>query len=189
MIFKSRNISALSALFFLFSSSNFHNLAVASVPNQSPLIAKQQANIINSQPHQVFKLILPKLKKNSQIKILLPKYIPGLDGENPLYAIVETATKNKYEIILGFSPDCNGGTACRFGIISAEAINKKTPKLTGKTVSLGKSITGYFVDFQCGAGCSDATLTWRQKGVQYTIGLKAGSQTELLQMAKSVITL
>ncbi|MBK1987804.1 hypothetical protein A0J48_009680 [Sphaerospermopsis aphanizomenoides BCCUSP55] len=187
MIVKSINISAVSALFFLISISSFHNAAIASAKTQSQLLAKQQVNNTTSQPHPVFKSILPKLKQKSQIKILLPKYVPESDGENKLYAIIETVGKNKYDILLGFSPDCSGGTACRLGIISAEAINNKTPKLTGKFVSIAKGITAYFVDAQCGANCSDSTLTWRQKGVQYTIGLKAGKQTELVKMAKSVI--
>ncbi|WP_413171869.1 hypothetical protein [Anabaena azotica] len=180
MIIRSEHISALFALSLLVNIGSFHDLAIAGVP-------QQHINSQASQPHPVFKSILPKLKKNSQIKILLPTYVPESDGENPLYAILETSTKNKYDILLGFSPDCSGGTACRLGIISAEAINSKTSKLTGKAVSLAKGITGYFVDAKCGANCSDATLTWRQKGVQYTIGLKAGKQTDLVKMAKSVI--
>jgi hypothetical protein len=188
MILKTKDVGILSAMFLLVSSSVYPNFTLASVANKSHTVAQQQINSKTSQSHPVFKSILPKLKQKTQIKILLPKYIPGLAGENPLYAIIETASKNKYEIILGFSPDCNGGTACRFGTIGAEAINSKTPKLTGKAVSLAKGITGYFVDFQCGAGCSDATLTWREQGIQYAFGLKAGKQAELLQMAKSVIT-
>jgi hypothetical protein len=180
MTTKSKKISALFALFLLVNTSSFHDLARAGVP-------QQQVNSQVSQPHPVFKSILAKLKKNSKIKILLPKYVSESDGENPLYSILETATKNKYDILLGFSPDCTGGTACRLGMISAEAINSKTPKLTGKTVSLAKGMTGYFVDAKCGANCSDSTLTWRQKGVQYTIGLKAGKEAELVKMAKSVI--
>ncbi|MBD2294961.1 hypothetical protein H6G06_16100 [Anabaena sphaerica FACHB-251] len=188
MIFNFKKSSVLLALFFLVGSSYFHDIAQASVKNKPQLIAKEQINNKTAQPHPVFKSILPKLKKNSQIKILLPNYIPGLEGENPLYAIIETANKDKYDILLGFSPDCTGGTACRLGMISAEAINSKTPKLTGKAVSLAKGTTAYFVDAKCGANCSDSTLTWRQKAVQYTIGLKAGKQDELVKMAKSVIS-
>ena len=187
MIFNFKKSSALLALFFLVSSSYFHDVAQASVKNQPQVIVKQQVNSKTAQPHPVFKSILPQLKKNTKITILLPNYIPGLEGENPLYAIIETANKNKYDILLGFSPDCTGGTACRFGMISAEAINSKTPKLTGKAVSLAKGITAYFVDAKCGANCSDSTLTWRQKGVQYTIGIKAGNQKDLVEMAKSLI--
>ncbi|MEH1848895.1 MAG: hypothetical protein V7L25_28990 [Nostoc sp.] len=183
MILSFRNTSAVCAIFLLVSVSSFHKLAIATINNQSQLIA-QQSKI---QPHPVFKSILLKLKQKTQIKILLPKFIPESDGENPIYAIIEAATQNKYDILLGFSPDCNGGTACRLGVLSAEAVTSKTPRLTGKPVSLAKGITGYFVDFTCGANCSDATLTWRQKGVQYVVGLKAGERTSLVKMANSAI--
>lgn len=183
MILNFRNINAVCAVFLLVSVSSFHKSAIATINNQSQLIA-QQSKI---QPHPVFKSILSQLKQKTQIKILLPKFIPESDGENPIYAIVEAATQKKYEILLGFSPDCNGGTACRLGVLSAEAVTSKTPRLTGKPVSLAKGITGYFVDFTCGANCSDATLTWRQKGVQYVVGVKAGDRTSLIKMANSAI--
>ncbi|TAE55502.1 MAG: hypothetical protein EAZ87_20125 [Nostocales cyanobacterium] len=184
--FKFPKNSAVLTVFFLVSSSYFHSPVEALMNSQPQLVAKQQVIAKNAKPHQVFTSILPKLKKNSQIRILLPAHIPGLEGENPIYAIIETANKNKYDIILGFSPDCNGGSACRFGMISAEVVNSKTPKLTGKKIDLAKGTTAYFSDFTCGAGCSDATLIWREKGVQYTLGLKAGNQKELVEMAKSV---
>ncbi|MEH2182753.1 hypothetical protein [Nostoc sp.] len=183
MILSFRNTSAVCAVFLLVSVSSFHKLAIASINNHSQLIA-QQSKI---QLHPVFKSILPKLKQKTQIKILLPKFIPESDGENPIYAIIEAVTQKKYEILLGFSPDCNGGTACRLGVLSAEAVTRKTPRLTGKSVSLAKGITGYFVDFTCGANCSDATLSWRQQGVQYIVGLKAGDRTSLIKMANSAI--
>ncbi|MEH2245043.1 hypothetical protein [Nostoc sp.] len=183
MILSFRNTSAVCAVFLLVSVSSFHKSAIATINNQSQLIA-QQGKI---QPHPVFKSILPKLKQKTQIKILLPKFIPESDGENPIYAIIEAATQKKYDILLGFSPNCNGGTACRLGVLSAEAVTSKTPRLTGKPVSLAKGITGYFVDFTCGANCSDATLTWRQKGVQYVVGVKAGDRTSLIKMANSAI--
>ncbi|MFN6486145.1 MULTISPECIES: hypothetical protein [unclassified Nostoc] len=183
MIFSFRNTSAVCAVFLLVSVSSFHNSAIATINNQPQLLAQQS----KTQPHPVFKSILPKLKQKSQIRILLPKFIPESDGENPIYATIETATPKEYDILLGFSPDCNGASACRLGVVTAEAVTRKTPRLTGKPVSLAKGITGYFVDFTCGAGCSDATLTWRQQGVQYVVGLKAGDRTSLVKMANSAI--
>jgi hypothetical protein len=191
MILNLRNASAVCAVFLLVSVSSFHKSAIATISNQSQLIVQQS----QTQLHPVFKSILPKLKQKTQIKILLPKFIPESDGENPIYAIIEAATQKKYEILLGFSPDCTGGTACSLGIVSAEAVTRKIPRLTGKPVSLAKGITGYFVDFTCGANCSDATLTWRQRGVQYVVGLKAGDgcanvcddRTSLVKMANSAI--
>jgi hypothetical protein len=184
MILNFRNISAVCGVFLLVSVSSFHNSAIANTNNQSQLIAQGQSRI---QSHPVFKSILPKLKQKTQIKLLLPKFIPESDGENPIYANIEAATQKSYEISLAFSPDCNGASACRLGAVTAEAVNRKTPRLTGKRVSLAKGITGYFVDFTCGAGCSDATLTWRQQGVQYVVGLKAGDRTSLIKMANSAI--
>ncbi len=183
------NINTLCGLIFLTCLGSFQDTVIASIKNQPQLIVKQQVQGKNSQPHSVFKPIIAELKQKTQIKILLPQYISESDGENPVYAIIETATKNKYEILLGFTPDCTGGTACRLGIITAEAITPKMPRLSGKAVLLAKGITGYFVDFRCGANCSDATLTWKQQGVQYTIGLKAGDLNSLTKMAKSVIKL
>jgi hypothetical protein len=183
VILNFRNTSAVCAVFLLVSISSFHKSAIATINKQSQLIAQQ----IQTQLHPVFKSILPKLKQKTQIKILLPKFIPESDGENPIYAIIEAATQKKYEILLGFSPDCNGASACRLGVVSAESVTRKTPRMTGKRISLAKGITGYFVDFTCGAGCSDATLTWRQQGVQYVVGLKAGDRTSLVKMANSAI--
>jgi hypothetical protein len=33
----------------------------------------------------------------------------------------------------------------------------------------------------------NVTLTWRQKGVQYAVGIKAGDRTSLVKMANSAI--
>ncbi|HYX18901.1 MAG TPA: hypothetical protein VE944_32035 [Nostoc sp.] len=183
MILSFKNTSAMCAVFLSVSVSSFHTSAIATVNKQSQWIAQQSKTL----SHPVFKSILPKLKQKTQIRILLPKFIPESDGENPIYATIEAVTQKKYEILLGFSPDCNGSSACRLGVVSAEAVTRKTPRLTGKPVSLTKGITGYFVDFSCGAGCSDATLTWRQQGVQYVVGVKAGERTSLIKMANSAI--
>jgi hypothetical protein len=173
---------------FLATLSNSTEMAIASGQNQPVLTANKNSESGDSQPNRVFQPILPKLKQKTKIRILLPNYVPESDGQNRLYAILETATKNKYEILLGFSPDCQGGTACRLGFVAGEAVTSTTPPLSGKPVPLAKGMTGYFEDSRCGANCSDATLTWRQRGIQYTVGIKAGDRTSLIKMANSVIT-
>ncbi|WP_026099970.1 hypothetical protein [Fortiea contorta] len=187
MIFSLKNFSAMCAVLLLGGASSLQNSSLASINNPSQLIAQGGVSRTNSNATTVFKPILPQLKQKAQIPIVLPKIIPIPQGENPLYAILENVAPKKYQILLGFSSDCNGGTACRFGVITAEAVTNKTPRLTGKTVSLAKGITGYFVDSTCGANCSDATLTWRQKGVQYVMGIKAGDRASLIKMANSAI--
>jgi hypothetical protein len=183
MVLSLKNLGAVCGVFLVFSPIAVHQSATAA----PQLVTQKQAKAQNLQAHAVFKPILPTLQQKSQIRILLPKFVPGAEEENKLYAIIESATPKKYEILLGYSPDCNGGTACRLGELFAEAVTSKTPRLSGKRVSLAKGVVGYFVDFKCGANCSDATLSWRQQGVQYTIGLKAGDRASLIKMANSAI--
>jgi hypothetical protein len=173
-----------TVLVFTYTSSLISE-AIASTSKQA--ISYENSRLKSSQPHPAFQSILPKLKQKTKLKILLPKFLSGDDGVNPIYAIIETATRDRYSIILGYTPNCNGGTACRLGTVYAESVTAKTPRLTGKKVSLANKITGYFVDATCGANCSDATLTWRQSNVQYTVGLKAGDRTSLVKMANSTI--
>lgn len=163
---------------------------VAEVPSASAKpnsIVQAQVKSVKTKANPVFETILPKLKQSSKFAILLPKVIPGSEGESQLYAVLENATANKYSIILGFSPDCGGGNACRLGTMTAQTVTSTTPKLKGKKVKLANGINAYFEDFGCGANCSDAILTWRQKKVQYSVGLKAGKVKDLLKMANSFV--
>ncbi|MEB3831735.1 hypothetical protein [Phormidium sp. CCY1219] len=138
-------------------------------------------------PNPIFAPILPRLKQETQVPILLPDYVFGGDGATEIYAILETANRDRYQVILGYTPDCNGGTACRLGAISGEAIAPDSPPLSGKPVRLDNGITGYFVAAVCGANCSDATLTWEQNNARYTVGIKAGKGEKLVKMANSAI--
>ncbi|WP_319422730.1 hypothetical protein [Pleurocapsa sp. FMAR1] len=141
-----------------------------------------------SQPQAIFSQLLPKLKAQTELPIRLPAYIPESDGSLTIYAILETANVSKYEIQLAFTEDCNGASVCRLGSTSAEAIAPKSSVLTGEAVALANGITGYFTDATCGANCSDATLTWEQNSVRYTVGIKAGKVTTLVKMANSAIS-
>ncbi|MCT7973992.1 hypothetical protein [Laspinema olomoucense] len=156
------------------------NPSVPSVPQNTPV---SQAPI----PNPIFEPILPKIKQEIQIPILLPDYIFGSDGATQVYAKVETVTPSQYQIILGLTPDCNGGTACRVGTVSGEELSPSSADLEGKAVPLDEGITGYFVDAVCGANCSDSTMTWDQNGIRYQMGIKAGKPEDLVKMANSAI--
>lgn len=156
------------------------NPPVPSLPQVPPV---SQAPI----PHPVFEPILPQIQQETQIPILLPDYIFGSDGATPVYATIETVTPSQYQLILGFTPDCNGGTACRLGTVSGEEISPNSPALEGKAIPLDDGITGYFMDAVCGANCSDSTITWDQNGTRYQMGIKAGKPEDLVKMANSAI--
>ena len=151
-----------------------------SVPQNPPV---SQAPI----PNPIFEPILPEIRQETQIPILLPDYIFGSDGATPVYANIKTVTSSQYALLLGFTPDCTGGTACRLGAISGEAVSANSPELEGTAVPLDDGITGYFVDAVCGANCSDSTMTWDQNGTRYQMGIKAGKPEDLVKMANSAI--
>lgn len=89
--------------------------------------------------------------------------------------------------MLAFTKDCLGGTACRLGGVFAEAVTLKNRPKSGETIALAKGTTGYFVDANCGANCSDSTLSWEQNSVRYTVAIKAGNVATLVKMANSAI--
>jgi hypothetical protein len=173
-------LSAVCAVLVIANAANFSESVIAAKPQ---LIAQAT----KSQPHPVFRPIIPQLRRATRIQILLPKYVPGANEAYKLYAIIDNVTPRKYELLLGYAPDCNGGSACRLGTLTAESVIRSTPKLIGRRYVLANGSNAYFVDFKCGANCSDATLTWRRQGVQYTIGLKAGDRASLVRMANSLV--
>jgi hypothetical protein len=156
------------------------NPSVPALPQVPPV---SQAPI----PNPIFEPILPQIQQATQIPILLPDYIFGSDGATPVYATIETVTPSQYSLILGFTPDCTGGTACRLGTVSGEELSPNSPELEGQAVPLDDGITGYFIDAVCGANCSDSTMTWDQDGRRYQMGIKAGKPEDLVKMANSAI--
>ncbi|MEB3308856.1 MAG: hypothetical protein VKJ02_01335 [Snowella sp.] len=135
---------------------------------------------------KIFQPIIPSLKAKTRVPLRLPSYIPDADDSLPLYAVIETANSSSYSLILGYTPDCGGGNACRLGSLSGEFIKKKQP-LTGKRVKLMHNRTGYFTEATCGANCSDSTLTWQEGNYRYTVGIKVGDIQSLTKMANSTV--
>jgi hypothetical protein len=134
----------------------------------------------------VFQSVLAALKRQKEVVAVLPTYIPGTE-DGTVYAVIERSDAPGYSIILGYTPDCTGGTACRIGTVAGRPAQTGVNLLRGTGVKLDKNIKGYFTDSSCGANCSDATISWKQgKGV-YTVGIKAGKLDELTKMANSAI--
>jgi hypothetical protein len=161
------------------------DLTTASSSSSSVNTSVNKTSSTQFLPHPIFSSILPTLKSKTKLSIRLPTYIPELDSPNPIYAIIENATASEYQIMLAFTKNCTGGTACRLGYISAAANTAKAPPLIGKAVPLAEGITGYFIDATCGANCSDATLVWEQNSVRYKVAIKAGKLATLTKMANS----
>lgn len=137
--------------------------------------------------HPIFSPILAELKNNTKIPLALPTHIPEYTDPNSLYGIIEKINSSEYSILLAFTEDCTGGTACRLGSISGKKISSENDNLSGQEVALINNVTGYFTDAVCGANCSDSSLSWVEDGVYYAVTLKAGKQETLIKMANSAI--
>jgi hypothetical protein len=139
---------------------------------------------------RVFAPVVDALKKTVQIQIRVPMRLPNIgQGGQTVYATIEKATVDSYQIILGTEKDCDGGNYCRLGIVGGERVSEGT-KLPdgGERVSLQGGITGIFFFNQCGANCPDNTMTWQQGNVRYIVGVKSGRREQLIELANAMIS-
>ena len=154
----------------------------ASAGPRSPLPVSAAVN-------PVFRPILPRLK-GVTIPVLLPTYIPRQDPKGPrLYATVDDHGLYSYLIDIGFTPDCHGGGACRFGEVTGGP-EIDTPTIfdypRGRHVRLRGGALALYYPYTCGASCGDSVLVFQREGVVYTVSLKAAALGDVLSMANSV---
>ena len=128
------------------------------------LIAPAEILSQSSADGAIFDPILQVLRQKTRVPLRLPTYLALEEETYPLTAIIELAAPTRYRLQLAFTPDCAGGNVCRYGMVSGQAVGRKAKRMRGKAVKLAKGITGYFIDAECGANCSDSTLVWQQGG-------------------------
>jgi hypothetical protein len=154
----------------------------------SPATPKPQSHLI-----KVFSEAVTVLRQRTSVPVRIPTEIPGLDAENDLYAIVKSAYRTGYAVVLGASPDCEGQHVCSYGTLigTTRPLNEIDDyKFTGrrrKRVILWNGISGYFYDSVCGAYCSDSLIVWTEGKYRYIIGLKAERQSNMIKVANSAI--
>ena len=146
------------------------------------------ANIeeLNLSSNSIFQTILPELEAKTKLIPSLPTYIPEYKSDPPLHAILTDVDQSKYKIVLGYTPDCTGQNACRFGNIEATTANSESSLQGEQTVTLDNDTKAYFTDAVCNAYCTDSTLTWKQDSVVHSIGIKAGKIETLVKIANSM---
>lgn len=144
-----------------------------------------------------FKPVAPAIRSKTRVPILMPSVLPkGYEGAESIFCTVTTLKPYEYEVIIGTDSGCRGGNACRIG-----SLNGKRSRRTGITgtenypfvkhiarrVKLRGGVVGYFIDFTCGANCSDSKVFWKLGGYEYMVGLKVGKIAEVVALANSAI--
>ena len=138
-----------------------------------------------------FNDILPKIKKQTPVPILLPTQLLITGTDNKIY-VDGKGTSNGYEITLAFEQNCNTN-ACSIGYINAEKGGKPLEQEFSRELSLVQNIKGYFRPLTCGASCAPSIIGWEYKGVFYRMAFKGVGQSPeiegdtLAKMANSAI--
>ncbi|MBN1303886.1 MAG: hypothetical protein JXA13_05580 [Anaerolineales bacterium] len=129
--------------------------------------------------------------------VMLPPEFPAEAGTPGIVPYLFTARAGEYEASLDYGLDCRGTGACHYGVITGMQTDSAVPVGTttfpfeagrARLTPLANGITGYFVDYTCGANCNDAVVWWVYDGYQYSIGLKAGPRTLVIALANAAIT-
>jgi hypothetical protein len=128
---------------------------------------------------------LDEVRPKTSLPILLPDRITTEFDE--LHASGK-GSRNRYAFDLGAVPDCGGATACFAASFSA----RKGGKPRGpRTATLIRGRKGRFTPLRCGASCSPPSISWKERGVVYTIQARVGTQrTErrlLIKLANEAI--
>ena len=106
----------------------------------------------------------------------------------PALPVNGSGDRRSYSIRADAGPECNGANACFAADFRAEKGGK--PFGRGK-VTLTKGRKGRFQPLSCGGSCSPPSISWKERGVTYTIQAKVvGKQTDrqlLVKMANEAI--
>ncbi len=119
--------------------------------------------------------ILPKIKEQTQVPILLPTQLLITGTDRKIY-VEGKGTTNGYEITLAFEPNCTGN-ACSIGYINAEKGGQPLEDEFSRELILVQNIKGYFRPLTCAASCAPPIIGWQYKGVFYRISLKGVGQS------------
>jgi hypothetical protein len=153
-------------------------IVLAQDRSQSP-----SSHVQDSSP---FPEIDPSALNKIGIPVRFPIFLPETGGAK-IFAVIREANAGQYNILLAAVLPCGGGNACTYG--SVEGSRQPLDPVLGKTIRvvLGDGIVGHFTATQCHAFCSQAYIRWEERGVYYSIGVKAGRKRALIKAAQSAL--
>src|SRR5215217_5387168 len=126
-----------------------------------------------------------EVKQQTPLPILIPNNF--YSDFDPVYPS-GTGSSKDYSIGLAAAPDCGGANACFAADFSAAKGGK--PNGRGK-VTLTKGRHGRYQPLGCGASCSPPSISWKERGVTYTIQAKVvgkpSDRALLVKMANEAI--
>ena len=139
----------------------------------------------------VLRPVLPKIKSEAKVPVLLPSKLPSTVKEPEIKVVDGEGTENGYEVSLYYEEGC--GNACFAGFFSAKRGEKPEPDFSDKVARLSKGIKGYYTAKSCGVSCAPPQIEWLYEGVLYTVQFKVNGrnkkqdEVEIVALANSAI--
>jgi len=160
-----------------------HGTARASQPNNG---SDEQAKLARR-----LREYLPQLKEKTTVPPRLITYFPRLDQADDLYVNVLSADSTGYEIVLGFTPDCEGQNVCGYGrLVGTTRPFNEIEETDGQKwvpVILVGRIKARYYDTQCAAYCSYSVVAWSEGKWHYLVELKAERKSLVVRAANSAL--
>jgi hypothetical protein len=139
----------------------------------------------------VFRQVEPTLRRESNVPLKLPRFLPFMDESHPIHAVVHSATTSGYSILLANALPCDGANWCLYGTVrgSAQPISREGKAGKAVPVLLRGGIRASFFDSECDTYCSQAYVDWQQNGYYYSIGIKGPTPMKriLIKVANSAV--
>ena len=127
-----------------------------------------------------------EIRAQTKLPLRLSAFLPDTGGQK-IYAVLRHADATAYDILLATKLPCEGGNACTYGTVQASRSALDPVEGRPVAVSLGKGIVGQFFPAKCYVFCGEAYMRWKENGVFYSIGVKAGKKDGLLRAARSAV--
>ena len=121
----------------------------------------------------------------------LISYFPRLVKADDLYVNVLSSDSTGYEIVLGFTPDCEGQNVCGYGrLVGTTRPFSEIEELEGQKwipVTLAGRIKARYYDTKCATYCSYSVVAWSEGKWHYLVELKAERKSLVIRAANSAL--
>lgn len=135
-------------------------------------------------PALAFRPVLRTLIGHTTIPILLPSWLPATATGRWADSMADA---DFYDVWLPDKVEHLENAPHDWHTVEAQRVGPKTPPVEGVRVALSGGRVGYYTASEWAARPSDASVMWRQKGVQYTVSEYAGTKKDVVHMANSVV--
>ena len=146
------------------------------------LIAAAPAQAADTDLPKLFKSQIPKIKRATEARVLLPDTLPGYPNENVtrVYASGGAEGENAGWSLSASAARRCGANACFVASFSAEPGGRPSARTR---VRLARGITGYFRALSCGGSCSPPYIEFRSRGILYRYQARVEASENAAQRA------